>query len=56
VVRIRNTKKDQLLDKIREVKLPEARAILLVEILSVAYRKYAESKALGPSTLRASSR
>jgi len=48
VVRIRNTRKERepLLEKIREVKLPEARAILLVEILSVAYNKYSDSKAL----------
>eukprot|EP01036_Dinobryon_divergens_P025980 gene25980-34580_t len=37
-------KKDQLLDKIREIRIRDARAILLVEILSFAYNKYTNSK------------
>ena len=49
VLKIRNTqkKKDQLLDKIREIRIRDARAILLVEILSFAYNKYTNSKIAG---------
>ena len=47
VLKIRNTTKKELLAKIREIRIPEARAILLVEILSVAYNKYSNSKSAG---------
>lgn len=43
VVQIRNSKRD-LLDIVGQIKLPQARAILLVQILANAYKLYEKSK------------
>ncbi|RYG59820.1 hypothetical protein EON64_19850, partial [archaeon] len=43
VVRIRNSKRT-LLDIVPQIKLPPARAILLVQILHVAYKQFEKSK------------
>lgn len=43
VVQIRNSKRN-LLDVVGQIKLPQARAILLVQILATAYKQYEKNK------------